>query len=82
MIGFAHSALSAGFVNYYFSGYLRLSVISCDIGKFDDATVWLTRALEVSQEQPDATICLGDLYYRNKHTADAKRCYDRVCASV
>ncbi len=69
-------------IYFFCSGYLRLSLISCGIGKFDDASVWLTRALEVNDEQPDATICLGDLYYRKDHLVDARKCYDKICSSV
>lgn len=65
-----------------YSGYLRQSLISSDAGKTNEATTWLTRALEVSNDQPDATICLGDLYLKSEHAVDAKKCYDKICATV
>jgi tetratricopeptide (TPR) repeat protein len=65
-----------------FEGYLRLSLISCDVGKYDEASVWLSRALTVDENQLDANICLGDLYNRNSLADDAKRCYEKICSKV
>lgn len=64
------------------SGYLRLSMISCDMGKFDDASLWLSRSLLANEDEPDTTLCLGDLYSRSGNVDDAKRCYDKVCSAV
>lgn len=62
--------------------YLRLSLISFDLGKFDEASVWLSRALVVNEDEPDATLCLGDLYNRCAQLEDAKKCYDKICQKV
>ena len=70
------------FLILFCAGYLRQSLIASDAGKSNEATTWLTRALEVSNDQPDATICLGDLYLKSDHAVDAKKCYDKICATV
>lgn len=57
-------------------------MISCDLGKFDEASVWLSRALAVNEDEAEATLCLGDLYNRSSNLDDAKRCYDKICSSV
>ena len=70
------------FITLFITGYLRLSMISSDVGKFDEASVWLSRALLVNEEEPEATLCLGDLYSRSANLEDAKRCFDKVCGAV
>jgi len=59
--------------------YLRLSIICCDLGKYEEAAVWLSRALAVRDNEAEATLCLGDLYSRSGNLEDAKKCYDKVC---
>ena len=54
----------------------------CDAGKFEEAAVWLSRALSVNEDEPEATLCLGDLYSRSANLDDAKRCYDKICSEV
>lgn len=54
----------------------------CDLGKFDEATVWLSRALAVKDDEAEATLCLGDLYSRSGNLEEAKKCYDKICSAV
>lgn len=61
--------------------YLRLSRIDRDQGKFNEASVWLSRALAVSEDDPDANVCLGDLYARFSQWEDAKKCLEKICIS-
>jgi tetratricopeptide (TPR) repeat protein len=62
--------------------YLRLSRIERDLGKFDEASRWLSKALAVNDEQPDINISLGDLYSQGSSWEAAKRCYEKVCGKV
>lgn len=64
------------------TGYLRLSLIACDNGKFEEATVWLSRALEINDDEPDVNICLGDLFSRGGLADEAKKCYEKMCNKV
>jgi len=57
-------------------------MMCCDAGKFEEAAVWLSRALSVNEDEPEATLCLGDLYSRRANLDDAKRCYDKICSEV
>ena len=57
-------------------------MISCDVGKFDEASLWLSRALKVDDQELEATLCLGDLYNRSANLEDAKKCYDKICSVV
>lgn len=57
-------------------------MMCCDAGKFEEAAVWLSRALSVNEDEPEATLCLGDLYSRSANLDDAKRCYDKICSEV
>lgn len=66
----------------YIECYLRLSLISSDMGKLEEASMWLSRALEVSDSASDATLCLGDLHQRSAQLEDAKKCYDKICQQV
>jgi len=59
--------------------YLRLNMISSELGKLDEASVWLSRALMVKEDEPEATLCLGDLYSYSGNLDDAKRCYEKIC---
>lgn len=52
------------------------------MGKFDDASIWLSRALRVKEGEPDATVGLGDLYARSGHWDEAKRCYEKIVNQV
>ena len=63
-------------------GYLRLSIISCDLGRFEQAAQWLSRALAVQPDEAEATLCLGDLFSRSGNLEEAKKCYDRICSAV
>lgn len=58
--------------------YLRLSIISGEQAKYDDSTMWLSRAMAVSEEDPDINICLADLYNRSNLIDDAKRVYEKI----
>lgn len=66
----------------YIECYLRLSLISSDMGKLEEASMWLSRALEVNDSTSDATLCLGDLHQRSAQLEDAKKCYDKICQQV
>ena len=66
----------------YYLGYLRLSLICCELGNFDDGSMWLSRAVAVREDAAEATLCLGDLYHRNGNLEDAKKCYDKICSAV
>lgn len=59
-----------------------MSLIACDKGKFDEATLWLSRALEFNDDELDVNICLGDLYSRGGFADDAKRCYEKMMSKV
>lgn len=61
---------------------MRLSIICCDLGKFEEAAVWLSRALAVRDNEAEATLCLGDLYSRSGNLEEAKKCYDKICNEV
>lgn len=68
------------------------------MGKYSEAQSWLARALYVKEDEPEATMCLGDLYARSSHSSsnsssttvggsegkpeDAKKCYDKICSAV
>lgn len=58
--------------------YLRLSKIAKDMGNFGDASLWLSRSLEVDEGEPDATICLGDLFCNVKNYQDGQKCYEKI----
>jgi len=66
----------------YIECYLRLSLISSDMGKLEEASMWLSRALAVNDSASDATLCLGDLHQRSAQFEDAKKCYDKICQQV
>lgn len=67
---------------FCFTGYLRLSRIARDIGRLDEASVWVTRALTVEEMDPDAGVSLGDLYARGAKWDNAKKCYEKVIVKV
>ena len=52
------------------------------MGRFDNASMWLSRALAVDAADPDVNICLGDLYSRGVLWEDAKKCYEKICGQV
>lgn len=56
--------------------------MSTNMGKLDDASIWLSKALTVNQQEAEATICLGDLYARSDKLEDAKKCYSKICNEV
>jgi lipopolysaccharide biosynthesis regulator YciM len=57
-------------------------MIACEVGKMDEASQWLLRALQVNSDEAEANLCLGDLYNRSGSLDDAKRCYDKICGAV
>lgn len=59
------------------AGYLRLSRIARDVGRLDEASVWVSRALTVEEKDCDAGVCLGDLYAYGQKWEEAKRCYEK-----
>jgi tetratricopeptide (TPR) repeat protein len=63
-------------------GYLRLSRIARDIGRLDEASVWVSRALTVEEMDPDAGVSLGDLYAGGQRWDEAKKCYEKVIVKV
>jgi tetratricopeptide (TPR) repeat protein len=64
----------------YMECYLRLSRISRDMGRYDEASMWLSRALAVNEADPDVNVCLGDLYARNQMWDEAKKIYEKICS--
>ena len=58
--------------------YLRLSRIARDVGRIDEASMWVSRAVVVEDGDPDAGVSLGDLYARGQKWDDAKKCYEKV----
>jgi tetratricopeptide (TPR) repeat protein len=58
--------------------YLRLSRIARDVGRLDEASMWVSRAVVVEDGDPDAGVSLGDLYARGQKWDDAKKCYEKV----
>jgi tetratricopeptide (TPR) repeat protein len=63
-------------------GYLRLSEIASDQGKFNLASEWLSKALVFEDDEPDVNISLGDLHSRSRQLEDAKKSYEKVCGKV
>jgi hypothetical protein len=63
-------------------GYLRLSRIARDVGRLDEASVWVSRALTVEEMDPDAGVSLGDLYAGGQRWDEAKKCYEKVIVKV
>ena len=58
--------------------YLRLSKIYNDMGNIQNASIWLSRALDIDDLDPDANISLGDLHNRTGNAEQAKKCYEKV----
>lgn len=58
--------------------YLRLSKIYNDMGNLQNASIWLSRALDIDELDPDANISLGDLHNRTGNAEQAKKCYEKV----
>jgi hypothetical protein len=54
-----------------------LSRIARDVGRLDEASVWVSRALTVEEKDCDAGVCLGDLYAYGQKWEEAKRCYEK-----
>ena len=67
---------------YHPVGYLRLSRIARDVGRLDEASVWVSRALTVEEMDPDAGVSLGDLYAGGQRWDEAKKCYEKVIVKV
>lgn len=68
--------------HFYFIGYLRLSEISRQTGKFDEATLWLSKALSIDESNPNALCCQGDLLVARKRFDDAKKSFEKVLTVV
>jgi tetratricopeptide (TPR) repeat protein len=77
-------AIQLSFVSYppFRIGYLRLSRIARDVGRLDEASVWVSRALTVEEMDPDAGVSLGDLYAGGQRWDEAKKCYEKVIVKV
>ena len=67
----------AQLLTFVSAGYLRLSRIARDVGRLDEASVWVSRALTVEEKDCDAGVCLGDLYAYGQKWEEAKRCYEK-----
>jgi lipopolysaccharide biosynthesis regulator YciM len=52
------------------------------MGKLDEASLWLSRALTVDDSNTDVGVSLGDLYARGQHWEEAKKCYEKICTKV
>ncbi len=63
-------------------GNIRLGKVCQDLGKFDEASVWLSRALAIDENNSDVVICLGDLFARTNRWDEAKKCYEKVLQKV
>jgi RNA polymerase-associated protein CTR9 len=50
------------------------------MGRFEEASMWLSRALAVDDVDPDVNVCLGDLYARNQMWDEAKKIYEKICS--
>lgn len=66
----------------HFIGYLRLSDIAKSVGKFDDASAWISKAFAVDEGYSDTVILQGDLFIRNGQLDEAKRCYEKIVQKV
>lgn len=53
--------------------YLRLSNISQNLGKKDQAKLWIDRAMIVNEASGDALVTLGDMYQRESSNKEAKK---------
>ena len=47
------------------------------MGRLDEASVWVSRALTVEEKDCDAGVCLGDLYAGGQKWEEAKKCYEK-----
>lgn len=52
------------------------------MGRLDEASVWVSRALTVEEMDPDAGVSLGDLYAGGQRWDEAKKCYEKVIVKV
>ena len=59
-----------------------MSRIARDVGRLDEASVWVSRALTVEEMDPDAGVSLGDLYAGGQRWDEAKKCYEKVIVKV
>jgi tetratricopeptide (TPR) repeat protein len=61
--------------------YQRIGGINTDLVQFDDAIAAYKKALEISPENADARIALGDVYLRRGQRAEALAEYARVLST-
>lgn len=62
--------------------YQRIGGINTDLTQFDDAITAYKKSLEISPENADARIALGDLYLRRGQYREALTEYARVAAAL
>eukprot|EP01035_Chromulina_nebulosa_P019023 gene19023-24843_t len=62
----------------YIECYIRLSNICKGMGKYDEASLWLSRASAVDDSNSDLLTCQGDLYSRSSHWNEAKKSYEKI----
>lgn len=71
---FARTAASSGGDAYAGS----LGQILTRVGKYDEAQIWLRRALAVDSSDADALACLGFVYYGQRKLDEALSCFDQA----
>ena len=61
--------------------YQRIGGVNTDLADFDAANAAYKRALEISPDNADARIALGDLYFRRGQYSEALSEYSKVLAA-
>lgn len=67
-------------IGSFVTGYIHLSLINSSICKYNDASLWITKAEIVDGVNGDVIATQGDLYMKLGQLEPAKKCYEKLLA--
>ena len=59
--------------------YLRLSMIASNLGRKNDALMWIERGIALDKDNIDANVVFGDLYCQMESWELAKSKFEKIC---